>query len=324
MTFSVISTFSGGGGSSLGYQMAGGKVLLAVEFDNHAAQTYRLNFPSTPLYHGDIANLTGEECCRLAGVQPRELDIFDGSPPCQAFSSAGRRVFHDSRNQLFKEYVRLLRHLQPRAFVMENVSGMVKGKMRLIFAECMRELKASGYRVRARLLNTACYGVPQARKRMIFLGIREDLQLEPVFPKPKGPIVTIMQAIEGADVSGVPELNDRYGQLYNQVPYGGNASDVIGTGFNSCVRPHPNKPCCTLPKTQTGRGFATICHPLEKRALSIGEAKRIQTFPDSFQLVGSYSNQFARIGNSVPPLFMSQIAAQLQETLSGQPKSETP
>lgn len=208
--------------------------------------------------------------------------------------------------------------------VMENVSGMVKGKMRLIFAECMREVKESGYRVKARLFDTSYFGVPQARRRLIFLGIREDLTLEPVFPKPRGPIVSIMQAIEGADTSGVPELNDRYGQLYDRVPMGGNASDVMGKGFNSCVRPHPNKPCCTLPKTQTGRGFATICHPYEKRGLSIGEAKRIATFPDSFHLEGTYSEQFARIGNSVPPLFMSQIAAQLQQTLFGQPKPDFP
>ncbi|MEZ5951205.1 MAG: DNA cytosine methyltransferase [Planctomycetaceae bacterium] len=152
--------------------------------------------------------------------------------------------------------------------------------------------------------------MPQARKRLIFIGVREDLGIEPSHPKPKGPIVSIMEAIEGADTSGTPELAPRYKEIYDQIPLGGNAGDAWGikSHFSDCIRPRPNKPCCTLPKMQTGKGFATICHPLEPRALSIGEAKRIQTFPDDFILLGKYTDQFARIGNSVPPLFMKQIA----------------
>ena len=313
----VISTFAGTGGSSLGYQQAGGKVLLAVEYDNHAAQMYRANFPSTKLYHGDMAQLSGEEACQLAGVQPGELDILDGSPPCQGFSTAGKRIFHDTRNQLFKEYVRLLGHLQPKTFVMENVKGLISGKMKLIFAECLKELKNCGYRVRARLFNTSSFGVPQNRQRLIFIGIRNDLNIEPSFPKPHGPIVSIMEAIKGADTSGVPTLSPQYADIYHQIPFGGNASDVwkTKTHFSDCIKPHPNKPCCTLPKMQTGKGFATIVHPFEPRALSIGEAKRIQTFPDDFVLTGSYSDQWARIGNSVPPLFMKQIAGHIRANI---------
>jgi DNA (cytosine-5)-methyltransferase 1 len=116
-----------------------------------------------------------EECLRIAGLQPGELDVLDGSPPCQGFSTAGKRKMEDDRNQLFREYVRLLRGLQPKVLVMENVSGMVKGKMKLIFAEIMRELKACGYQVSARLMNAMYFGVPQSRERMIFIGVREDL-----------------------------------------------------------------------------------------------------------------------------------------------------
>ena len=167
MSFTVISTFSGCGGSSLGYKLAGGDVRLAVEWDDNAVATYRLNFPDTPIYHGDIAKLTADECWRLSGLKPGELDILDGSPPCQGFSTAGKRDFGDDRNQLFREFVRLLKDLQPRVFVMENVSGMVKGKMKLIFAECLRELKAAGYQVKARLLNAMYFDVPQNRARRI-------------------------------------------------------------------------------------------------------------------------------------------------------------
>ena len=124
----VISTFACGGGSSLGYSMAGFRELLANEWDDNAVQTFKLNFPDVPVIQGDIAKLTVEEVLNIIGLKPGELDVFDGSPPCQGFSTAGKRVMDDPRNGLYKEYVRLLRGLQPKVFVMENVSGMVKGK----------------------------------------------------------------------------------------------------------------------------------------------------------------------------------------------------
>ena len=134
----VISTFAGCGGSSLGYSMAGYHELLAVEWDDNAVETFKLNFPDVSVYHGDIHALSVDECIRLAGLSgSRELDVLDGSPPCQGFSTAGKRQLDDDRNQLFREFIRLLRGLQPRAFIMENVSGLVKGKMKLIFAEIM-------------------------------------------------------------------------------------------------------------------------------------------------------------------------------------------
>jgi len=171
----VISLFAGCGGSSLGYSMAGYRELLAVEWDDHAVETFRLNFPEVPVFHGDIAKLSVEECLKLSGLKPGGLDVLDGSPPCQGFSTAGKRRMDDGRNQLFREYVRLLRGIQPKVLVMENVSGMVKGKMKLIFAEILRELKESGYHVSGRLMNAMYYGVPQSRQRMIFIGVRSDL-----------------------------------------------------------------------------------------------------------------------------------------------------
>lgn len=173
-TPTVISTFAGGGGSSLGYSMAGYNELLAVEWDDNAVETLRLNFPDLRIYHGDIAKLSVEQCLEMAQIEPGELDVFDGSPPCQGFSTAGKRILNDPRNQLFREYIRLLRGLRPKVFVMENVSGMVKGKMKLVFAEIMKELKASGYQVSARLMNAMYFNVPQSRQRMIFIGVRDD------------------------------------------------------------------------------------------------------------------------------------------------------
>jgi DNA (cytosine-5)-methyltransferase 1 len=171
----VISLFVGCGGSSLGYSMAGYRELLAVEWDDHAVETFKFNFLDVTVWHGDIAELSVEECLRITNLKPGELDVLDGSPPCQGFSTAGKHRMDDGRNQLFREYVRLLRGLKLKVLVMENVSGMVKGRMKLIFAEILRELKASGYHVSARLMNAMYFGVPQCRERMIFIGVREDL-----------------------------------------------------------------------------------------------------------------------------------------------------
>lgn len=352
--FTVVSTFAGCGGSSTGYVWAGGKVLLAVEWDNNAVATYRLNYPDTDIYHGDIAKLSVDEVLQRTGLQPGELDIFDGSPPCQGFSTAGKRDFDDDRNQLFREYVRLLRGLQPKVFVMENVSGMVKGKMKLIFADILKELKASGYRVSARLLNAMYLGVPQSRQRMIFIGVREDLGIEPSHPKPQTRPITVKDAIPyainiatnssmvsrwidaqtnvsptitktvGNEKGGMIEVeivedmllqDNRLTRLYDSVPVGGSAEDVTqkGKNFNNIKKPHPNKPMFSIPKTVTNRGGFSICHWQEKRLLSIAELKRLASYPDCYQFAGRFVEQWARIGNSVPPRMMQYVAEHIYE-----------
>lgn len=321
----VISTFSGCGGSSLGYKLAGCTVRLAVEWDENAVATYRRNFPSTPVYHGDIAKLTVESARELAGLAPdEELDIFDGSPPCQGFSTANtqNRDAGDDRNRLFEEYVRLLRGLRPRAFVMENVRGMTVGVMRPIFEEALRALRASGYRVRARVLNAQWYGVPQSRERVIFIGIREDLGIEPSHPgamvaKP----ITAGEALRDVKPGEAPKLTDRYGRLWSRVPPGKTALVVLRTmgrevGYNTTVKLSPNKVSPTITKTQGGRGFATLCHWSEPRALSTEEAQRLASFPDDFVFLGDYRSRWARIGNCVPPLLMRAIAAHVRALIA--------
>ena len=120
--FTVVDTFSGGGGSSLGWKLAGFKELLAVEFDPDAITTFRMNFPEVNLFAGDIAKLSGEEALRITGLKPGELDVFSGSPPCQGFSMSGKRELADPRNSLFKEYARLLNTFKPKVFTFENIS----------------------------------------------------------------------------------------------------------------------------------------------------------------------------------------------------------
>ncbi len=295
----VISTFAGCGGSSLGYSMAGYRELLAVEWEQNAADTFRLNFPHVPLYHGDIAKLSVAECLDRAQVQPGDLDVFDGSPPCQGFSTAGKRELGDQRNQLFREYCRLLEGLRPRAFVMENVSGMVKGDFKIIFAEILRTLKACGYRVKARLLNAMFFGVPQSRERMIFIGVREDLGVEPSHPGGWSEPVTVREAFAGVGPSDAPTLTPRYQNYWRVAGQGG----IVGK--QQCVVRlcEGRTPGALLKSSGNGAPY----HPTECRAISTAERARIASFCDAFKFT-SRDAATERIGNSVPPLLMRSIA----------------
>lgn len=292
----VISTFAGAGGSSLGYSMAGYRELLAVEWDDNAVETFRLNFPGVPVYHGDIAKLDVIDCMALAGLTgPRQLDVLDGSPPCQGFSTAGKRILDDPRNQLFREYVRLLRGLQPKVFVMENVSGMVKGKMKLVFAEIMRELKASGYVVSARLLNAMYFNVPQSRERMIFIGVREDLGIAPSHPKAQTRPICALCVTEG--------VADKVAN-----PAGPRAFNVAQRKLSH------HKPAPTLDANALVPGSAA---PFDLTGVRIGAERYavIGSYPGAFEFSGTWKHKLVRIGNSVPPLFMRAIARHIRETM---------
>lgn len=315
--FTVVSTFAGGGGSSTGYSMAGGKVLLAVEWDDNAVATYKANYPDTPVYHGDISKLTVEEVLNITGLKPGELDIFDGSPPCQGFSTAGKRDFGDGRNQLFREYVRLLRGLQPKVFVMENVSGMVKGGMKVIFAEILRELKASGYDVSARLMNAMYYGVPQSRQRMIFIGVRKDLGIPPSHPTPQTqpiPVGVALKLVKNADIDFVL-LEQSVLTWWKLCAPGKSLSTAHPNGsFFNYQKLSPTKISNTITKT------VNLTHWENPRYMTIPEIKRLASFPDTYILTGSYSEKWARIGNSVPPLLMKAVAEHIRDNILARTK----
>lgn len=288
--------------------MAGYRELLAVEWDDNAVATFRLNFPEVPVYHGDIAQLSVDQCLEMADIRIGELDVFDGSPPCQGFSTAGKRILDDPRNQLFREYVRLLRGLKPKVFVMENVSGMIKGKMKLIFAEVMRELKASGYQVSARLMNAMYFHVPQSRPRMIFIGVRNDLAIAPSHPAAESRPVTVREAFHLVKQEPAPKLAPALAGIITQIPYYGDGGDIPGSkSYFSTKRLAWEYPSRTLLKGNNGSRACHV-HPDGKRACTEAEIKRIQSFPDNYIFIGGYKKSVERIGNSVPPLFMRSIA----------------
>lgn len=313
----VVSTFAGAGGSSLGYSMAGFRELLAVEWDDHAAATFARNFPHVPLHHGDIAAFDPA----ALGLEPGELDVFDGSPPCQGFSVAGRRQIDDPRNQLFRQYVRCIDALAPKCFVMENVAGMVKGQMRSLFAEILGALKAAGpgYRVTARLLDASYFRVPQKRLRMIFIGVRKDLGLDPVHPAPVDRPLTAREALAGLGDPGPYQLPSgkaaRVAPLIRPGEDGGDALRRVGgkDAYFSLQRLSWDRPAFTLIK-EISSSRNGLLHPEENRLLGIRELARLQSFPDAFDWGDSPVDKvWARLGNSVPPLMMRAIAQTLRD-----------
>lgn len=213
--FNAVSTFSGCGGSSLGYRMAGFKLLWASEFIPAAQETYRANAaPYTILDGRDIREVVPGDILSATGLRVGEIDLFDGSPPCASFSTAGKRhkgwgevkKYSDSEQRtddLFYEYARLIEGTQPKTFVAENVSGLVKGTAKGYFLRILERLRAAGYVVSARLLDAQWLGVPQARQRIIFVGVRADLAarygVAPAHPKPLPYRYSIREALPWID-----------------------------------------------------------------------------------------------------------------------------
>lgn len=205
--FNGVSTFSGCGGSSLGYRMGGFKMLWASEFVPAAQETYRANAaPYTVLDTRDIREVKGQDILDATGLGVGEIDLFDGSPPCASFSTAGKREagwgkvkkYSDTQQRtddLFYEFARLIEETQPRVFVAENVSGLVKGTAKGYFKLILARLKQCGYRVQARVLDASWLGVPQSRTRLIFIGVREDLGLDPAHPSPLPYQYTVRDAL---------------------------------------------------------------------------------------------------------------------------------
>jgi len=194
--FNVISTFAGGGGSSTGYRLAGGKILAINEFVEEAQNTYRENYPNTTIVPGDIKKLTGTYLMEQAGVNVSELDILDGSPPCSAFSMAGSvshgkgrthadafgktKQYSDIKGvsnveDLFFEFLRVAKDIKPKVIIGENVEGLTMGEAKEYFHRIQNTFEEIGYLVVADVLDASYYGVPQSRKRTFFIAVREDV-----------------------------------------------------------------------------------------------------------------------------------------------------
>lgn len=322
----VVSTFSGGGGSCLGYRLAGYRVLWANEFILEAQRTYRANHPNSILDCRDIREINANDILESIGKKKGEIDIFDGSPPCAAFSTLGKKSEgwnkikkYSSTKQrvddLFFEYARLLRDLQPKVFVAENVSGLIKGVAKGYFIEILKELKDCGYNVKSSLLNAQWIGVPQSRERLIFIGVRKDLGIDPVYPTPLGYCYSVREAWgENLRVEPIEPETDfskyKVSKYWDEISIGKKHPKCFSAGKMPI-----DKPAFTVLQSFGKTSLRNIWHPLEKRCLSIAEIKRISSFPDDFILTGSYQERVERMGRAVPPVMMQHIAKAIEEKI---------
>jgi DNA (cytosine-5)-methyltransferase 1 len=326
----VASTFSGAGGSCTGYRMAGYRVVWANEFVPIAQESYKANAsPHCFLDHRDITTVTAKDILQQIGMEPGELDLFDGSPPCQAFSTAGQRdkgwgkeksYEHGAKQcneQLFDHYIRLLGGLQPKVFVAENVSGLVKGTAKGFFLEILAGLKAAGYKVSCKVLDAQWLGVPQTRTRTIFVGVRNDLGLDPVHPKPlpyrysvRDALLWIEQALH--DESGKWSTGDVTDTAAPCVRSGRAGTMLaVQSGAYPKTFKDGNLPSPAVVAART----TTISTTTERRKFTIDEVKAICSFPPDFILCGKYAQQWERLGNSVPPLMMRAIASEIRDRI---------
>lgn len=329
--FNVVSTFSGCGGSSLGYRMAGFKVLWASEFIDAARDSYNANkAPYTILDPRDIRNVKADDILKATGLSCGEIDLFDGSPPCASFSTAGKREkawgkvkkYSDKAQRvddLFFEFSRLLKDLQPKTFVAENVSGLVKGTAKGYFLEILKELRSAGYNVRAKVLNAVWLGVPQKRERLIFVGVRNDIDINPVHPTPLGYWYSAGEAMAGLvdtaklcyKLKAGQKLYKYWQNTRDGQPFSKAVKELTGkeSAFNH-YKASANKPITTIVQ-----GSTSVYHWESPKTLTIAELKRVGGFPDDFILTGTFQQQWERIGRAVPPVMMMHIAASVRDNI---------
>lgn len=328
----AISLFAGCGGSSLGYRMAGWDVRLANEFVSLAADTYEANSPAI-VDRRDIRELTGADLLRQVGIKRGELDLLDGSPPCASFTNVhrggsqnskrwGKVVPYSGREQrvddLFWEYARIRDEMQPRLFVAENVPGLAAGRSLGYFDAILARL-SEGYRVTARYIDAArVEGSPTIRKRLFFIGVRDDLPGDPPLPKPTRTTLTVEKVLR--------EVGARYGYDYRTIRLA-----VRRYGTPNRYRPvATNQPAPTITASGIAEVFNTACGVIDVpngfticpssgkdlradstsfprhnrpngRLLAIPEVAALQGFPPDFQFTGTWDQQWERIGRSVPP-----------------------
>lgn len=328
----VASTFAGGGGSSTGYRMAGFRVAYAGEFVAAARETYAANMSgSTVLDDRDIRAVTAPDLLDRIGLARGELDVLDGSPPCASFSTAGKRQAKWGRvspysdtsqrtDDLFFEFARLVEGVAPKVFVAENVSGLVKGTAKGYFKAILARLTGAGYRVSARLLDAAWLGVPQARQRLIIVGVRDDLGRPPAHPSPL-PYSYPLAAALGSSPAAItedPETGERID--LNGTAVGAVARRLrpgaASEKYFNLIRTHCDRPCPTVTASGgSSRGTASVIYPDGRRKFTIAELRAICGFPPDYVLTGSYAQRWERLGRSVPPLMMRAVAATVAEKI---------
>lgn len=303
----IVSLFAGAGGLDLGLKEAGHNIIWANDFDKDSCETYRLNI-GKHIVCGDIKSVSASEI--------PNADVVVGGFPCQGFSVANKfRSPKDRRNELYLEFLRVLRNKNPKWFIAENVSGIMSLDKGRVFQMILDDFTECGYRVSYRIENMADFGVPQTRRRVIILGTRDDLPLdqdllhpEPTHSKiPKGSLLpwrTMGDALTDFESKGIEDdLQSQYTLVVR---------DFVGHRATSVDKPSP-----TILARGNGKGGVNATpHPTAPRRLSVKESAAMQSFPHWFKFTGSMTSQYRQVGNAVPPQYGRKIGEKLG-SLSG-------
>ena len=317
-TLKVASLFCGCGGTDVGltgnfeflgrhYDSNGMEIVYANDIDANACALFEKNFGLTP-DNRDVRNVASEEL--------PEFDILTGGFPCQSFSIVAqnppRLGIKDDRGMLFFEMCRILRERQPKCFIAENVKGILTANKKAAFPLILQEFENSGYDVKYTVLNAAEYGVPQKRERVIIVGFRKDLGVDFTFPTPV--ITTVeeyapLQAVIEAEVPEKYYFSEKAvaGMMKNRESMNkGRAQDVT-------------KPCNTvgahLAKVSLNSTDPVLLVNGRYRRFTPREVARIQSFPESFRLIGSEAAQYRALGNAIPPVMFWYVARAVAEVL---------
>lgn len=311
-----VDLFSGAGGMTLGFVQAGFQPVFSVELDEDANRTHQRNFPSCTHFQGRIEQLSEAMISKF--VASNSVDIVCGGPPCQGFSVAGKRDPNDKRNVLFREFVRVVKILQPAYVVMENVPGILTMQGGTFYNYILDAFAEVGYpEMSVAVLESAAYGVPQLRPRAIFVANRCGLSNP--YPKPmldESSYVPIEAAID--DLKALPpnpptnhewtRHSKQMQQRLAQVPPG---HSLYSSYFDAWKRQYRGLPAMTIKENHGG----THVHYELNRVLSAREMARLQTFPDEFIFSGTMKRAMWQIGNAVPPLLAKHVALALRYVL---------
>lgn len=348
----VIDLFAGVGGLSLGFEMSGFDVVLANEYDTSIAEAYRINHPDTKMIVADITDLPIKKT--FAKYQGK-IDVVVGGPPCQGFSQKGqRKTIDDERNFLFKYFVAVVNYLKPPYFVMENVPNLLTAEDGYFKKEIYELFRKKGYTLASDTLNAADYGVPQNRRRAVIIGKRGKTAVQ--MPAPAKTTVTIWNAISDLAYhnSGEGLENDEYKKspesdyqrqmrtgsklLYNHkvTKHSDLALERLqmippNSGKEVLPEEHLTKSIYSGTWTRMGKDEIAVTittrfdtpssgkftHPFLHRAITVREAARIQSFPDTFRFVGTKGSQMKQVGNAVPPLLAKAIADVIMSDIRG-------
>lgn len=338
--YKVIDCFCGAGGLSLGFEKAGFQVEYAFDIDEAAIRTYKKN-PKRhrgPAFVRDIYNVSRKSIEEDLGHALGKIDVVIGGPPCQGFSVQRRGDNADPRNQLVLEYVRLLKEIRPRFFIMENVGGILSERGKPFVKALFDNMQAEGYVIRQEKLLASDFGVPQDRRRVIIVGeLTDGRETAFAYPTPDtGAKKTVREAIADlmdADENAVPNHKSdklspvnleriraiREGQGHDSLPeelqlpcHTKNSGHRHLDTYGRMAWDQPS-PTITARFDSFSRG--RFGHPVLDRTITLREGARLQTFPDDFEFVGSKVEVARQIGNAVPPLLAERIALQVKMCL---------